>query len=401
MIKNSKHFIAFTGAGLSTSAGIPDFRSGVSTILPTGPGAWEKLATGVRPKPKLQVAIEQAIPTPSHMALIALEKAGYLKFLISQNVDGLHRKSGFPVDKLAELHGNDNLEICKNPDCKKQYMRDFSTRTAEGVHEHDTGRKCENCGGMLYDTIINFGESLPEAEIQNGFEHSKQADLCLVLGSSLRVTPAANMPKETYKNKGKLVIVNLQATPLDAAALRINGMIDVVIAKLMAKLNLEIPQFVLKRRLGVRLVMENDKKKLIFRGLDSDNSTYTLFTKLKVEIVETGEKFFMKKEPFHVLSKTGGLDSGQLKVKMHFQKHFGEPNLEIKVPISGLSEKEKIYLLEFDPSEGTWVHCYDLDNTKGQESQTGVTEIKLMNSIGTSSTSTEPSKKKANNCIIF
>ena len=84
-IKESKHFIAFTGAGISTSAGIPDYRSGVGTVLKTGPGAWEKAATGVKnSKGTVRKAISQALPTSSHMALSALEKAGYLKFLISQ-----------------------------------------------------------------------------------------------------------------------------------------------------------------------------------------------------------------------------------------------------------------------------------------------------------------------------
>lgn len=93
-------------------------------------------------------------------------------------------------------------------------MRDFRCRTAEKVHDHKTGRKCV-CGGDLFDSIINFGENLPEKDLDDGFEHSKKADLCLVLGSSLRVTPAADMPQLVGKNKKDLVIVNLQATPLD------------------------------------------------------------------------------------------------------------------------------------------------------------------------------------------
>ena len=83
-VKSSKHFIVFTGAGVSTSAGIPDFRSGVNTVLQTGPGCWERKATGTTVKPKKEVDMNQAVPTPCHMALCELEKAGYLKFLISQ-----------------------------------------------------------------------------------------------------------------------------------------------------------------------------------------------------------------------------------------------------------------------------------------------------------------------------
>lgn len=128
LIRKSKHFIAFTGAGISTSAGIADFR---------GPeGVWTLRAQGKLARSKTSVL--KAVPTASHMSLVSLEKAGYLKFLISQNTDGLHRRSGFPVEKLAELHGNANLEFCQK--CKKEYFRDFRTRAPQvDVHDHRTG----------------------------------------------------------------------------------------------------------------------------------------------------------------------------------------------------------------------------------------------------------------------
>ena len=96
LIFESKHFIAFTGAGISTACGIPDFRSGVNTVLKTGPGAWEKKAQNVQNKPnKNIVEMAKAIPSFTHMTLVALEEAGYLKYLVSQNTDGLHIRSGF------------------------------------------------------------------------------------------------------------------------------------------------------------------------------------------------------------------------------------------------------------------------------------------------------------------
>ena len=159
----SDHFVAFTGAGISTSAGIPDFRSGFDTVLPTGPGAWEKAANKAKvPKEKkiVKTTIQKAMPTDTHMALLALMEARLLKFLISQNVDGLHRKSGISSDMIAELHGNTNLEICSK--CSREYLRDFRVRNAQEVHDHKTGRKCEDpvCIGDLHDTIINFNEVL-------------------------------------------------------------------------------------------------------------------------------------------------------------------------------------------------------------------------------------------------
>lgn len=92
------------------------------------------------------------------MAFISLIEAGYLKFIISQNVDGLHRKSGIPPDIISELHGNTNLEMCTT--CGREYLRDFRVRNAEKVHDHKTGRKCDDplCKGDLIDTIINFNE---------------------------------------------------------------------------------------------------------------------------------------------------------------------------------------------------------------------------------------------------
>lgn len=354
-IKQSKHFVVFTGAGISTSAGIRDFRSGVNTVLPTGPGAWEKLATKTTAKPKLSTNMASAIPTPCHMALVKLQQAGYLKFLISQNVDGLHRKSGFPAKKLAELHGNTNLEVCKEGSCKKQYLRDFRVRSAQKVHDHETSRKCESCGKPLYDSIINFGESLPEKELDDGFKESAKADLCLVLGSSLRVTPAADMPKETVKKGGKLVIVNLQETPLDSMAFRVNGLIDDVIFRLMEKLNLPIPAFKLPRHVSVMKTEKEGKKGFKIRGVDEEGSPYSLFRGTVVAF-ENKEKLPVEKEPFWICpSNQVDLDKGVMTVNLLFQGHYGEPPHEIQVALESLTLNEPAYyFMEFDPSNRSW-----------------------------------------------
>ena len=154
--------------------------------------------------------------------------------MVSQNTDGLHIRSGFNPERLAELHGNRCLEKCKK--CGAQFLRDFRTREAKKVHEHQTSRKCEKCNGILNDSIINFGENLPEYELNRSFEEGDKADLCLAMGSSLTVTPAADIPKEVSK-KGRLIIVNLQSTPLDKIAyMRINGMCEDVMKRLAAKM---------------------------------------------------------------------------------------------------------------------------------------------------------------------
>ena len=167
------------------------------------------------------------------MCFVELMNKGHLKHIISQNVDGLHRKSGIPKGKISELHGNTNLEKCES--CGREYMRDYRVRNAQKVHDHRTGRKCDDpqCRGHLRDSIINFGENLPELDLETGFNNGRLADLHLCMGSSLRVTPAADIPVETYNNGGQLVIVNLQKTPLNnIAALNIFAKCDEVMRRL-------------------------------------------------------------------------------------------------------------------------------------------------------------------------
>ena len=205
MVIMSQHMTVFTGAGISTACGIPDYRSGFNTVMPTGPGCWETAANKDKynamindPKKKaatgIKTQISKAKPSLTHMGFVELMERGHLKHVISQNVDGLHRRSGIDPHRLSEVHGNTNLEICKK--CGKEYMRDFRVRTAQKVHSHETGRKCEdpNCKGDMIDTIINFGENLNKDILDAGFQNGAMSDLCVAMGSSLRVTPAADMP---------------------------------------------------------------------------------------------------------------------------------------------------------------------------------------------------------------
>lgn len=144
MVRESKHLVVFTGAGISTSSGIPDFRGpkGVWTLQRSGKGV-----------PGASLPFHRAVPTLTHMALVELEKTGRLKFVISQNVDSLHLRSGLPREKLAELHGNSFKEIC--PSCKKEYLRDFEIET---IGLKDTPRRCsdKNCGARLKDTVLDW-----------------------------------------------------------------------------------------------------------------------------------------------------------------------------------------------------------------------------------------------------
>jgi NAD-dependent SIR2 family protein deacetylase len=348
LIKASKHFIVFTGAGISTSTGIPDFRSGYNTVLKTGPGAWEKAAQKAKvAKPTTKVDMSKAIPSPTHMAFVKLMSEGYLKFLISQNVDGLHRRSGINPAQLAEVHGNTNVEKCTK--CGMEYLRDFRVREAQNVHDHKTSRFCDNpkCKGQLIDSIINFGDNLPKRELEEGFAHGKKADVCLAMGSSLRVTPAANMPEETADNGGKLFIVNLQKTPLDSKAYKsIHAMCDDVIILLMKKLGLEIPKFKLTRRINIADIGSG---KLLVKGVDSNGSHYSLFKSVGIEFDCKAPPIMFTKEPYgFALPK----DAKLLKIKLEFQKHYSEPNLTIEVPLAGL--KSVTYVMMYDFEKKAW-----------------------------------------------
>uniref|UniRef100_A0A0E0P6K7 protein acetyllysine N-acetyltransferase n=1 Tax=Oryza rufipogon TaxID=4529 RepID=A0A0E0P6K7_ORYRU len=191
----------------------------------------EELAVMMRERsgkgvPGASLPFHRAVPTLTHMALVELEKTGRLKFVISQNVDSLHLRSGLPREKLAELHGNSFKEIC--PSCKKEYLRDFEIET---IGLKDTPRRCsdKNCGARLKDTVLDWEDALPPEEMDAAKEQCQKADLVLCLGTSLQITPACNMPLLSLKNGGRVAIVNLQATPKDKkASLVIHGLVDKV-----------------------------------------------------------------------------------------------------------------------------------------------------------------------------
>jgi NAD-dependent SIR2 family protein deacetylase len=232
IVKKSKHLVVYTGAGVSTSAKIPDYR---------GPsGVWTLRDKGLAPI--MPITIEQALPTPTHMALMELWKKGVVKFVVSTNVDGLHRRSGLPVTALAELHGNCYKELCSNKECGKEYLRYYDV-TGPG-YEHKTGRKCDDCKSALTDTIINFGENLPEHELKKAHSEANKSDVALVLGTSMRVAPANKFPTRALQNKGKMIIVNLQSTPYDSkASILIRERTDKVMQMLCKELGVAIPEY--------------------------------------------------------------------------------------------------------------------------------------------------------------
>uniref|UniRef100_A0AC35FVX2 Deacetylase sirtuin-type domain-containing protein n=1 Tax=Panagrolaimus sp. PS1159 TaxID=55785 RepID=A0AC35FVX2_9BILA len=255
-IRNAKFIVVLTGAGISTSAGIPDFR---------GPnGVWTMEQKRQEPK---SVDFATAKPTFTHYALVALEKIGKIKHLISQNVDNLHIKSGFPVNRLLEVHGNCFVDQCKR--CKKYYYRKDASKS---VGCKQTGMRCnENkCRGFIHDTVLDWESELPDEyasvtipylkkadlfivlgsslQIQPvGNEYAsvtipylKKADLFIVLGSSLQIQPVGSLPTVAKKTQNvKVAYVNLQKINKKIFDLTIHAPVDKVFRKIME--NLEIP----------------------------------------------------------------------------------------------------------------------------------------------------------------
>jgi NAD-dependent SIR2 family protein deacetylase len=189
----AKHLVMFTGAGISTESGLPDFR---------GPdGIWTRQAKGL---PTEMRDLSSSEPNAGHMAIAKLQRLGKLDFLISQNVDNLHLKSGISPGLLAELHGNVTKLRCQS--CQVQV--DKSTRVD----------KCPFCRGRLDPSVVNFGQPLPQKELNDSYSHSQDCDLFLVAGSSLVVYPAADMPRVALKAEARLVIINQGETPFDRLA---------------------------------------------------------------------------------------------------------------------------------------------------------------------------------------
>lgn len=229
LIRGARHMIAFTGAGHSTPSGIPDFRSPTS-------GLWERdnpmLVASIwafRLNPKgffnwVRPLIDQvlsAVPNPAHLALAALEEMGYLQAVVTQNIDNLHQAAG--SRRVLELHGN-----MQGATCIRCYAQVAAGPLIESFRT--TGRipYCP-CGGVLKPNVILFGEQLPVRVLNEAMDEARCCDLVLVAGSSLEVTPAADIPFLAVKTGARGIIVNYEPTAFDHIA-------DVVIHGDVAKI---------------------------------------------------------------------------------------------------------------------------------------------------------------------
>ncbi|MBN2496003.1 MAG: hypothetical protein JXR96_15530 [Deltaproteobacteria bacterium] len=209
-IAASEDIVVFTGAGISTDSGIPDFR---------GPdGVWTRRDAGL-PPPSWKVPPSLVRPNAGHLAIADLQALGKLRFLISQNVDNLHLASGIQPDRLAELHGNGSLMKCM--DCDRRYTREDigwdearfgkAYRSSEPV----AGQPVCACGGRIISSVVNFGDPMPIREMEEAAEHARACDLFIAAGSSLLVSPANEFPILALRAGARLVIINREPTPID------------------------------------------------------------------------------------------------------------------------------------------------------------------------------------------
>jgi NAD-dependent deacetylase len=221
LISNAKNPVVFTGAGVSTESGIPDFRSpgGIWDRFDQEDFYIDRFLQSERSR-RLQWQIfgegllsTKAAPNAAHHAIAELYRMGKLHCIITQNIDNLHQKAGVPDDRVFELHGNMNRATCLS--CGKKYSFD------EIVARLQTGEEipdCPACGGILKPDIVMFGEQLPIDALEKAREHSLKSDVFLVIGSTLVVYPAAYMPAYAVRSGAKLIIINLSETPMDQQA---------------------------------------------------------------------------------------------------------------------------------------------------------------------------------------
>jgi NAD-dependent deacetylase len=222
IIFHSKKIVIFTGAGMSTESGIPDFRSpgGIWDRYDPNELTYQKFLTSQASREKywerqrtLWPLIASAKPNAGHMAILELYKMGKLDCIITQDGDSLHQKSGIPDEIVLELHGTWTRAVCLK--CGRKYP---SEKVQIRLEAGEKVPLCEECGGIMKPDVIQFGQAMPEKETREAQERAAGCDLLIACGSSMVVYPAAQMPLTAKSNGAKLVVVNLADTPHDQYA---------------------------------------------------------------------------------------------------------------------------------------------------------------------------------------
>jgi NAD-dependent protein deacetylase/lipoamidase len=226
VLNASRRAVVFTGAGISTESGIPDYRSPGGIWTRFRPIDFDEFVTSEqarreywRRKWATHETVMQAKPNSGHLAVAELVRMGKVAVVITQNVDGLHQASGISRDQVIELHGNTTYAHCLN--CGDEY--DLGP-IREAFLADETLPQCTACGGIVKTATISFGQAMPHREMRRATAESMACDLFLAIGSSLKVYPAAGLPAVAKQAGASLAIINREQTDFDDLAdLVLNG----------------------------------------------------------------------------------------------------------------------------------------------------------------------------------
>ncbi len=237
LIARAETIVGFTGAGISTESGVPDFRSPGSPWMQNKPIPFEAYLRSAearreawRRKFTMDDLYRHAGPSRGHRALASLVTQGRMPAVITQNIDGLHHQAGVPAEQVVELHGNGTYATCLA--CGLRHELDWVRDRFDATGEPPA---CPRCGGIVKSATISFGQAMPEEPMRRARDLALGCDLFLAIGSSLVVYPAATLPVLAKRNGATLVIINRESTELDhSAALVINAEIGPLLERFIA-----------------------------------------------------------------------------------------------------------------------------------------------------------------------
>jgi NAD-dependent deacetylase len=236
-LRHARRILVFTGAGISTESGIPDFRGPNGIWKTTDPQRYtiesymsDRAVRVERWRTRLESRYSEAVPNAAHVAVTRLQRGGLVPVVVTQNIDGLHQKAG--TVNVIELHGTTSEAVCLQCEWRMPIAV-----ALDRVREGDEDPHCELCGGLLKTATISFGQPLVARDMDRAREEARLADVCITVGSTLSVWPAAAVPVETVRHGGRLLIVNEGATDLDGmASVLLSGRAGTVLPELARSL---------------------------------------------------------------------------------------------------------------------------------------------------------------------
>lgn len=220
LLTSAKSIAVLTGAGISTESGVPDYRSPGGIWSQMQPITFQQFTDSEEARLEdwrrrfvMNADFARAEPNTGHNALVRLEAAGKLNGVITQNIDGLHQRSGIPLDKLVEVHGNATYGACL--ECEAPMQLD---EIEAQIKRSGASPTCPSCGGWVKAAVISFGQELRYESLDRALHMARTCDLFMTIGSSLQVQPAARLPLIARESGAGLIIINNEPTPLDEFA---------------------------------------------------------------------------------------------------------------------------------------------------------------------------------------